>query len=159
VDDAKLTRCPCSNIMMWPYIFTGNIAMWPFIQGQCNCDVSYRVRRGVILRHIGCGPKWMIWVSSDAPFWGDSNSGGPKLVTFLIRQKNTKYSRKAGSLKFDLSRFGQFNLYQDPFFEEIMNLVTELLNLAWAMCHTQNGDQEQGRGWVTFSDLFYWTCI
>jgi hypothetical protein len=50
-----------------------------------------------------------------------------------------KYSRKAGGLKFDL-RFGRFNLYQDPFFEEIMNLATELLYFAWAMCYIQNGD-------------------
>jgi len=111
------------------------------------------------LRHIGCGPKWTIWVSPDAPFRGDSKFGGPKLVPFLIRQENTKYSRKAGGLKFDPLRFGRFNLYQDPFFEEIMNLATELLYLAWAMCYAQNGNWGPGGGLEMFSDWDDLTCV
>jgi len=43
-------------------------------------------------------------------------------------------------MKFDLFCFGWFNLYQDPFFEEIVNLATEFLYFAWAMCYTKNGD-------------------
>ena len=56
----------------------------------------------MILGHIGCGPKWIIWVSPDAAFQGDSKSGGPKLVPFLIRQENAKYSWETGGRKFDL---------------------------------------------------------
>ena len=66
------------------------------------------------------------------------------MIPFLIRQENTKYSRKAGDVKFDLSCFGWFNLYQDLFFEEIMNLVTELLYLAQDICYIQNGDWGPG---------------
>ena len=122
-------------------------------QPHCNVTVvTYRVKRGVILGHIGCGPKWTIQVSPDAPFWGDSKSGGPKLIPFLIRQENTKYSRKAGDMKFDLLRFGWFNLYQDPFFERIVNLAMELLYLAQDMCYIQNGDWGPGEGQEMFSD-------
>ena len=66
------------------------------------------------------------------------------MIPFLIRQENLKYSRKAGGLKFDLLHFGWFNLYQDPFFEEIMNLATELLHLAWACAISKMviGDKE-----------------
>ena len=115
----------------------------------------------------------------DAPFWEDSKSSGPKLVPFLIpgsvtslvklnnhfrtikqhgnigtrasgiRQENMKYSWKA-------SRFGRFNLYQDPFFEEIMNLAMELLYFAWVMCYAQNGDWGPGGGPEMFSDLKFW---
>ena len=60
----------------------------------------------------------------------DSKSSGPKLIPFLIRQENSKYLWKTGSLKFDLLCFGWFNLYWDLFFEEIMNLATKLLHLA-----------------------------
>ena len=109
--------------------------------------------------HIGCGPKWKIWVSPDAAFQGDSESSGPKLVPFLIRQENTKYSREAGGRKFDLLHFGWFNLHQDPFFEEIVTLATEFLYIAWAMCYMQNGDWGRGEGWVTFFNLFHSTCI
>ena len=93
------------------------------------------------------------------PFWEDSKSGGPKLVPFLIRQENTKYSWKAGVLKFDPLHFGRFNLYQDPFFEEIMNLATELLYFAWAMCYAQNGDWGPGGGLEMFSDWDDLTCV
>jgi hypothetical protein len=108
--------------------------------------VSYRIRRGVILGHIGCGPKWIIWVSPDAAFQGDSKSGGPKLVPCLIRQENAKYSWEADGKKFDLLHFGWFNLHQDPFFKEIVTLATEFLYIAWAMCYTQNGDWGRGEG-------------
>ena len=74
------------------------------------------------------------------------------MIPFLIRQENTKYLRKAGSVKFDLLCFGQFNLYQDPFFEGIMKLSTELLYLAWDMCYIQNGDWGPGGGWEMFSN-------
>ena len=111
------------------------------------------------MRHIGCGPKWTIWVSSDAPFRGDSKFGGPKLVPFLIRQENTKYSRKAGGLKFDPLHFGWFDLYQDPFFEEIMNLATELLYLAWAMCYAQNGNWGPEGGLEMFSNWDDLNCV
>ena len=74
------------------------------------------------------------------------------MIPFLIRQENTKYSRKAGDVKFDLLRFGWFNLYQDPFFEEIVNLATELLYLAQDMCYIQNGDWGPGEGQEMFSD-------
>ena len=116
-------------------------------QPHCNVTfVIYRVKRRVILEHIGCGPKWTIQVSPDAPFWGDSKSGGPKLIPFLIRQEKTKYSWKACDVKLDLLRFGWFNLYQDPFFEGIVNLATELLYLVQDMCYIQNGDRGPGEG-------------
>jgi hypothetical protein len=70
-----------------------------------------------------------------------------------------KYSRKASSLKFDPLCFGQFNLYQDPFFKEIMNLATELLYFAWAMCYAQNGDWGPGGGLEMFSDWDDLTCV
>jgi hypothetical protein len=38
--------------------------------------------------HIGYGPNWKIWISSKSPFQGDSKSGVPKFVSFLIRQEN-----------------------------------------------------------------------
>jgi hypothetical protein len=40
---------------------------------------------GVFLPHIGCDPKWKCYISPDADFGGESESGGPKLVSFLIR--------------------------------------------------------------------------
>ena len=130
---------------MWPYSCPNLHCNKPcYTKGMQHYNVTYRVRKGgVIWEHIGCGPKWTIWVSPDAPSWGDSKSGGPKLIPFLIRQENTKYLWKAG-VKFDLLCFGQFNLYQDPFFEGIVNLATELLYLAWNMCYIQNGDWGPG---------------
>ena len=135
------------------------VAMWPYYCHNLHCNKPCYTKEGVIFEHIGYGLKWKIWALPDVPFWGDSKSGGPKLIPFLIRQENTKYLWKAGSLKFDLLWFRWFNLYQDPFFEEIMNLATELLYLAWAMCYTQNHDWGRGGGWVTFPDLFRSTCI
>ena len=43
-------------------------------------------------------------------------------------------------MKFDLSCFGWFNLYQDLCFEGIMNLATELLYLTQDIYYIQNGD-------------------
>jgi len=57
------------------------------------------------------------------------------------------------------SVFGLFDLYQDPFFEEIMNLTTELLYFAWAMCYSQNGNWEPGGGLEMFSDWDDLTCV
>ena len=74
------------------------------------------------------------------------------MIPFLIRQENTKYSRKTNNVKFDLLRFRCFNLYQDLFFEGIMNLATELLYLAQDMCYIQNGDWGPGEGQKMFSD-------
>jgi hypothetical protein len=68
-------------------------------------------------------------------------------------------SRKASSLKFDLLHFGWFDLYWDPFFEEIMNLAIELLYFAWAMCYAQNGDWGLGGGLEMFSGLDDPTCV
>jgi len=81
------------------------------------------------------------------------------LVPFLIRQENTKYSQKASGLKFDPLRFGRFDLYQDPFFKEIVNLATGLLYFAWAMCYAQNGDWGPGGGLEMFSNLNDLTCV
>ena len=151
---------PCTLVAMWPDSSHNLHCNKPcYNKGLLHCNVTYRVYRGVFMRYMGCGPKWIIWVLPDAAFWGDSKSGGPKLIPFLIRQENTKYSQKAGGLKFDLLRFRRFNLYQDPFFEEIMNLAIELLYLAWAMCYTQNRDWGRGGGWVIFPDLLCSTCI
>ena len=61
-------------------------------------------------------------------------------MSFLIRQENIKYLQKASGVKFDLLQLKWFNLYQDLFFEGIMNLATDLLYLRWDMCHIQNGD-------------------
>ena len=94
----------------------------------------------MILGHIGYRPKWIIWVSPDVAFRGDSKSGGPKLVPFLIRQETAKYSWETDSRKFDLLHFGWFNLHQDLFFEEIKTLATEFLYIAWAMCYMKNAD-------------------
>ena len=49
-------------------------------------------------------------------------------------------------MKFDPLRFGWFNLHRDPFFEEIMNLNTEMPILAYSTCYTQNGDWGTRRG-------------
>jgi hypothetical protein len=58
-----------------------------------GCDVYYRLSQ-VILKNIGCRSKWLIWVSPDATFQGDSESSGSQWIPFLIRQENTKYSQK-----------------------------------------------------------------
>src|ERR1700736_5174368 len=55
-------------------------------------------------------------------------------------------------MKFDLLHFGWFNLYQDLFFEGIVNLASELLYLAWDMCYIQNGDWRPEGGRKKFSD-------
>ena len=49
-------------------------------------------------------------------------------------------------MKFDPLHFGWFNLHLDPFFEEIMNLNTEMPILASSTCYTQNGDWGTRRG-------------
>ena len=53
---------------------------------------------------------------------------------------------KPGSMKFDPLHFGWFDLHLDPFFEEIMNLNTEMPILASSTCYTQNGDWGTRRG-------------
>ena len=69
------------------------------------CNMSYRIRRGAILRDMGCGPKWIICITR-CSFQRDSKSGGLKLAPFLIRQKNAKYLQKATGRKFELLHFG-----------------------------------------------------
>ncbi len=85
-------------------------------------------------------------------------------VPFLIRWENTKYPRKANGGKFDLLRFGWFNLYLDPFFKEILNLKMEISDLACSICNTQNSDWDTRRGsghihrseWFNlYPDLFF----
>jgi len=49
-------------------------------------------------------------------------------------------------MKFDPLHFGWFNLHPDPFFEEIMNLNTEMPILTCSTCYTQNGDWGTRRG-------------
>ena len=49
-------------------------------------------------------------------------------------------------MKFDPLCFGWFNLHLDPFFEEIMNLNTEMPILASSTCYTQNSDWGTRRG-------------
>ena len=49
-------------------------------------------------------------------------------------------------MKFDPLRFGQFDLHLDSFFEEIMNLNTEMPILACSTCYTQNSDWGTRRG-------------
>ena len=88
------------------------------------------IRREVILRHVGCGPIGMILVWSGASFQEDSEPSGPMIRAFLIGLKNTKYSQNPSSLKSDTLQFEWFNLYLDPFFIEIMNLATKLLDSA-----------------------------
>jgi len=49
-------------------------------------------------------------------------------------------------VKFDPLHFGQFDLHLDSFFEEIMNLNTEMPILACSTWYTQNGDWGTRRG-------------
>jgi len=72
----------------------------------------------------------------------------PITVLFLIRQENAKYWWNPGGMKFYLLHFGWFDLHLDPFFEEIMNLNTEMPILASSTCYTKNGDwgTKQGSG-------------
>ena len=49
-------------------------------------------------------------------------------------------------MKFDPLCFGWFDLHPDSFFEEIMNLNTEMPILAYSTCYTQNGDWGTRRG-------------
>jgi hypothetical protein len=48
---------------------------------------------------------------------------------------------KPGSMKFDPLHFGWFDLHLDPFFEEIINLCTEMPILASSTCYTKNSDR------------------
>jgi len=43
-------------------------------------------------------------------------------------------------MKFDPLHFEWFDLHLNPFFEEIMNLNSEMPILASSTCYTQNGD-------------------
>jgi hypothetical protein len=89
---------------------------------------------------MGYGSNWKIWVSPESPFWGDSESSVPKLVTFLIRQGNDKTLAVS---KFDLLQIGRFNMFLDLFFERVMNLATKMLDCACGMCYTQNSDWDR----------------
>ena len=100
----------------------------------------------MILVHIGSCPKWTICALPGAPVWVDSRSGIPITALFLIRQEITKYWRNPGGMKFDPLHFGQFNLCLDQFFEEIMDLNTEIPILNRSTCYNQNGDWGTRRG-------------
>ena len=52
------------------------------------------------------------------------------MVSFPIRLQNAKSFWKPGGWKFDLLQFGWFSLFQDPFFEGIMNLQRKMPDLA-----------------------------
>jgi hypothetical protein len=60
-------------------LFFGKGVGWP-------CRVL--VEEGVFLRDTRCSPKWTIQLSPGAPFQVDCKYGGPKLITFLIRQEH-----------------------------------------------------------------------
>jgi hypothetical protein len=40
--------------------------------------------------------------------------------------------------KFNLLQIGWFNMFLDPFFEEIVNLAMKILDCACGTCYTQN---------------------
>ena len=79
----------------------------------CNDHWMATIYRGGVFAAYRMWPKINI---SYITRWGESESGGPKLVSFLIRPQNAKYSWKPGGLKIDLLWFGWFNLFLDPFF-------------------------------------------
>ena len=141
-----------------------SIAIYLVITGNRGWSYWVLCQRGVLLVHLRSCLKWTIHIFSGAPVWGDSKSSGPMFVPFLIRWENTKYPWKADGGQFDLLRFGWFNLYLDPFFKEILNLKTEISDLACSICNTQNSDWGTRRGsghihrlgWFNlYPDLFF----
>jgi len=75
------------------------------------------------LVHMGYGSNWKIWISLEIPFWGDSESSVPKLVTFLIRQGNDKPLR----FKIWPPPNWTVQMFLDLFFERVMNLPRKCL--------------------------------
>ena len=63
------------------------------------------------------GPK-MIWVSLDAPDWGDSRSENPKCVHILIRPQNAKYFLIADDEKFNVAQIGNVIYQMNQIFKE-----------------------------------------
>jgi hypothetical protein len=62
-------------------------------------------------------------------------------------------------MKFDPLSFGWFNLYLDPFFEEIMNLNTKMPIFSSSTCYTKKVIGTPGESQVTCSKLNCSACI
>jgi hypothetical protein len=70
----------------------------------------------------------------DAPDWGNSRSGNPIYVHFLIRPQNAKYFPTASDGKFDITQMESVIYQMNQIFEENPNLESVFKYMVYSIC-------------------------